>query len=333
MKISGVKAVLSGSDIMSILDDFLDVEGLKIDNIDLQELAVITGSYTKGTVFPFIVKIGFGNVVDNVVSIKIFDVKIHKLNVFSFIKNMALKKFLKDFSEFGILVDKDNVSLDLTMVNRLIPYVYFKLESLEIVDGHVEAQFKELIYAKNKEGEKPEKKPEEGLKKKIYGKYAKIRKTIISKVPSKYQKFFQYALMIPDIIALLWRLLKDERVSAKAKMMVTGMLLYVANPIDLLPDFIPVIGKMDDVAIAFYGLNSIINEVPEEIVLENWQGEDNIILVVKDAVSYITNTVGGRNAAKILDVVREIMRKGSVTRNYHEFELNMNKYKEQNYAK
>ncbi len=333
MKISGIKAVLSGNDIMSILDDFLDVEGLKIDNIDLKDLAIITGSYTKGTTFPFIIKVGFGNVVDNVLNIKIFDVKVHRLNVFGFIKNMALKKFLKDFSEFGVIVDKDNVNLDLTMVNRLIPYVYFKLENLDIVDNHIEAQFKELIYAKNKEGEKAEKKTGDSLKKKIYGRYARIRKAIINKAPLKYQKFFQYALMIPDIIALLWRLFRDERVSSKAKMMVGGMLLYVANPIDILPDFIPFIGKMDDVAIAFYGLNAIINEVPEEVVLENWQGEDNIILVVKDAVNYITSTVGGRNAAKILEVVREIMKKGSVKRDYHEFELNMNKYKEKGHAK
>lgn len=328
MKISAVKAVLSESDIMSILDDFVQVEGLKIDNIEIGEIIRVNGSYTKGTTIPFIFKIGFGNVVDNVVNIKIFDVKILKINMFSFVKNIALKKFLSNFAEYGIKVDKDNIYLDLTMISRLIPFVYFKLESIEIVDGNVEAQFQELIYAKNKETEKIESKPKDGLKKKFYGRYARLRKKIISKAPEKYQKVFQYALMIPDIIALLWRLFKDERVSGKAKMMVGGMLLYVANPIDIIPDFIPFVGKMDDIAIAFFGLNAIINEVPEEIVIENWQGEDDIIFLVKDAVRYISNSVGGRNAAKIMSVVAEIMRMGNTKRSYHEFELNLNKYRE-----
>jgi len=89
------------------------------------------------------------------------------------------------------------------------------------------------------------------------------------------------------------------------------MLAYVASPIDIIPDFIPLIGHVDDVAIAFFGLNAIINEVPEEIILENWQGEDNIILIVREAVSYISKTVGSENVPKLANALKSIIRRGN----------------------
>lgn len=309
MKISAIKAVLSGNDIMSILDDFVEIEGLKIENIEIGDLITITGCYTKGASFPFKAKIGFGNVIDNVVNIKIFNVNILKLSVISAIKNIALKSFLKNFSEYGVKVDKDNVAIDLVMVSKLVPYIYFKLNSITIENETVVGEFEELIYAKNKETEKVKKKQD--LRGKLWNHYTIIRAKIIEKAPEKYQKFFQYALLIPDIIGFLWRLFKDERVSPKAKMMVGGMLLYVVNPIDFLPDFIPIIGKVDDVLIAFFGLNAIINEVPNDIILDNWKGEGNIIVIVKEAVDYLSKTAGSKNAAKLMEVVRYIINKAS----------------------
>jgi len=311
MKITAVKAVLSGKDILSIIDDFVEVEGLKIDKIEIGDLVSVSGTYSKGVIFPFDVKIGFGNVINNVINIKVFNANVLKLNVLNVVKNMALKSFLKDFSEYGVKVEKDNVTVDLVMISKLVPYVYFRLENLKIADGNVEALFEELIYAKNKETVKIDKKLKLDIRKKMRDKYAKTRTKMVDKVPDKYQKIVEYALMVPDIIALLWRLFKDNRVNFKAKMMVGGMLMYVVSPIDVIPDFIPFIGHIDDVAIAFFGLNAIINEVPEEIILENWQGEDNIILIVREAVSYISKMVGSQNVPKLIDAVKRIIRSGN----------------------
>jgi len=311
MKISTVKAILSENDIMSIVDDFLEVDGLKIDKIEIKDLISISGSYSKGVVFPFDVKVGFGNVLNNVVSVKVFNFNLHNFKVLNVIKNYTLKNFLKNFSEYGVKADKDNITLDLAMISKLIPYVYFRLDSIEIINKTVELEFEEFIYAKDKETIKFGKEPQIGIRKKIWDKYAKTRTKMVDKVPDKYQKIVEYAMMVPDIVALLWRLFKDKRVSFKAKMMVGGMLAYVVSPIDIIPDFIPLIGHVDDVAIAFFGLNAIINEVPEEIILENWQGEDNIILIVREAVSYISKTVGSENVPKLANALKSIIRRGN----------------------
>jgi uncharacterized membrane protein YkvA (DUF1232 family) len=309
MKISAVSVTLSNQDLLSMIDDFVEVEGLQIDKIDMGDLLTISGSYRKFMNIPFQVKIGFGNVINNVVNVRIMNVNILKLNILSSIKNLAMKKFMKDLAEYGIIVDGENVAVDLVMISRMVPYVYFRLDSLKIVDKCLAANFEELIYAKNKEIVKIEKKSTEEPNIKIADKYTEKRGKLVGNVPDKYQKMFEYALMIPDIITLMYRLFKDKRVKLDIKIKVAAILAYLVSPIDIVPDFIPMVGKIDDVAIAFFGLNSIINDIPEEIILQNWQGKDNIIVTAREAVNYISVAVGSENVSKFLHALGKIFKK------------------------
>jgi uncharacterized membrane protein YkvA (DUF1232 family) len=311
MKISAVSVTLSSRDLLSMIDDFVEVEGLKIDKIDIGDLLTISGSYRKFMNIPFVVKIGFGNVINNVVNVRIMNVNILKLNILSSIKNLAMKRFMKDLSEYGVTVDGENVAVDLVMISRLVPYIYFRLDSLKIVDKGLVASFEELIYAKNKETVKIVKKASEEPNIKITDKYTEKRDRLVENVPDKYQKVFEYALMLPDIITLMYRLFKDKRVKLDIKIRVAAILAYLASPIDIMPDFIPMVGKVDDVAIAFFGLNSIINDIPEEIILQNWQGKDNIIVTAREAVNYISVAVGSENVSKLLHALGKIFKKDS----------------------
>jgi len=306
MKISAVSVTLSSRDLLSMIDDFVEVEGLNIDKIDIADLISVSGTYKRGISIPFDISIGFGNVVNNVVNIKIMNVNVLNLSILSSIKNLALKKFMKDLSEYGISVDGDTVSVDLVMISRLIPYVYFRLESLKIKDKCIVANFEELIYAKNKETVKIEKKSETDGHVRIADKYTETREKLAGNVPDKYQKIFEYALMVPDIISLMYRLFKDKRVKIDVKIKVAAIMAYLASPIDIIPDFIPMIGKIDDVALAFFGLNAIMNEIPEEIIIQNWQGKENIIKTVREAVSYISVAVGSENVAKLIHALKKI---------------------------
>ena len=309
MKISAVSVTLSNLDLLSMIDDFVEVEGLKIDKIDMGDLMTISGSYRKFMNIPFEVKIGFGNVINNVVNVRIMNVNILKLNILSSIKNLAMKRFMKDLSEYGVTVDGENVAVDLVMISRMVPYVYFRLDSLKIADKCMVASFEELIYAKNKETVKIEKKAHEEPNIKITDKYTEKRDRLVGNVPDKYQKVFEYALMLPDIITLMYRLFKDKRVKLDIKIRVAAILAYLASPIDIMPDFIPMVGKVDDVAIAFFGLNSIINDIPEEIIMQNWQGKDNIIVTAREAVNYISVAVGSENVSKLLHALGKIFKK------------------------
>ena len=197
-------------------------------------------------------------------------------------------------------------------MSELIPDFCFVLDNINIDEDKVEVKLKNFVYSEKKETPKIESKDQEASLIRIQGEYRHVRDKIVENVPEKYEKIAEYAMIIPDVIVLLWRLFRDKRVKIKIKLMVAGIAAYLASPIDILPDYIPFIGNVDDIAIAFFGLNAIINEVPEEVILENWQGEENIILLTKEAINYISKVVGAYNVDKLLKAIKKIFKKGYV---------------------
>ena len=73
---------------------------------------------------------------------------------------------------------------------------------------------------------------------------------------------------LPDFIRLYWRLFRDPRVSVLAKALLVATVAYVVWPLDIIPDFLPVIGEMDDLGIVIAGLWLFIRLCPPEVVLE-----------------------------------------------------------------
>jgi len=77
---------------------------------------------------------------------------------------------------------------------------------------------------------------------------------------------------------LAWRLLLDPRVPLWLKMIVPASLVYLISPIDFIPDVIPGLGQLDDLAVIVIGVKLFIELCPPEIVREHWQelqGEAN----------------------------------------------------------
>ncbi len=69
---------------------------------------------------------------------------------------------------------------------------------------------------------------------------------------------------------LIWRLLNDRRVATATKLIIPALAgVYVLWPIDLLPDVIPVLGQLDDVALLLLGANLFIQFCPPEVVREH----------------------------------------------------------------
>ena len=111
--------------------------------------------------------------------------------------------------------------------------------------------------------------------------YEKLRKNITSFVNTKTNgkggKFTQYLLTLPDFFVLLCRLAIDDRVKKSQKAIVGGIIAYVIMPIDIIPDFIPIIGYVDDLVLVVYGLNLILNELDKQILIDNWSGEEDVL--------------------------------------------------------
>jgi uncharacterized membrane protein YkvA (DUF1232 family) len=101
-------------------------------------------------------------------------------------------------------------------------------------------------------------------------------------------------LMMPNIIKLIGRLLRDPRVPRRAKITLGLAAAYVASPIDLIPEVIPVIGWADDVLILMFAIDSLIDRAGDELVEELWDGPGDLLSLVRDVVGLSRNLVPKR---------------------------------------
>lgn len=82
----------------------------------------------------------------------------------------------------------------------------------------------------------------------------------------------ELALFIPRLAKLVAGVLRDERVPLSVKVGLGGAALYLASPVDLLPDFIPVAGHLDDLLVAAVVLDALLNQVDRRVLLDHWGG-------------------------------------------------------------
>lgn len=82
------------------------------------------------------------------------------------------------------------------------------------------------------------------------------------------RRFFQVILHLPNFARLYWRLFRDRRVPILPKALLVLTLVYAVSPLDGIPDFIPVLGEMDDLVVVLSGLWLFIRLCPPEVVRE-----------------------------------------------------------------
>jgi uncharacterized membrane protein YkvA (DUF1232 family) len=90
------------------------------------------------------------------------------------------------------------------------------------------------------------------------------------------------ATFIPDCIVLVTRLARDPRVPRRRKLLLLVLVGYLALPFDLVPDFIPVAGQLDDVIIVALVLRSFARSGDRDLVRELWPGpEQSLALILR----------------------------------------------------
>lgn len=82
----------------------------------------------------------------------------------------------------------------------------------------------------------------------------------------------ELARFIPDCVTAIRRLRGDPRVPRRAKAAVALAALWLASPIDLIPEFLPVIGPLDDVVVVALALRYAARQVPRQLLLDAWPG-------------------------------------------------------------
>jgi uncharacterized membrane protein YkvA (DUF1232 family) len=88
------------------------------------------------------------------------------------------------------------------------------------------------------------------------------------------------ATFIPDCIVLVSRLSRDPRVSRRRKLLLLAVIGYLALPIDLVPDFIPVAGQFDDAIVVALVLRSLVRSAGEDLIRELWPGPERSLALV-----------------------------------------------------
>ena len=80
------------------------------------------------------------------------------------------------------------------------------------------------------------------------------------------------ARFVPDCLVLFRRLLADPRVPRSRKVVLAGVVAYLALPFDLVPDFIPVAGQLDDAIVVALALRFVLRSAGPDLVTELWPG-------------------------------------------------------------
>ena len=85
------------------------------------------------------------------------------------------------------------------------------------------------------------------------------------------------ATVLPACVTTARRLRRDPRVPGKVKVVLGIAAVWVLSPIDLIPEFLPVIGPLDDVVVVALALRYAVRHVPEDALLEAWPAERRIL--------------------------------------------------------
>ena len=96
-----------------------------------------------------------------------------------------------------------------------------------------------------------------------------------------------YIKQLPNYLRLLGGLLGDRRVSVVDKLLVAGAIAYIVMPLDLIPDFIPFIGEVDDVFVLVLALQRLVANAGRPVLQAHWAGamEDLADLNLKEALA------------------------------------------------
>ncbi len=87
--------------------------------------------------------------------------------------------------------------------------------------------------------------------------------------------------LIPRFVGLLVNLLKDPRVSKADKAILGATIAYVLNPVDLVPDWVPFFGLVDDAYLIALSIFRLMLRTDPSVLMENWHGPEDVLKTVR----------------------------------------------------
>lgn len=86
--------------------------------------------------------------------------------------------------------------------------------------------------------------------------------------------------LLPDLLRLFRSLLSSSEVPTPVRLLILGLVVYLILPVDLVPDFIPVLGYADDVIVIALVLRAVMRRSGPELLTRLWKGDDDGLRVI-----------------------------------------------------
>lgn len=127
--------------------------------------------------------------------------------------------------------------------------------------------------------------------------YDVLREKVMGAKPQGRSGPKDLLVLLPDVVVLLVRLVRDPHVPWRAKVIATLGLAYVFSPIDLIPDFLGPIGLVDDLLVAVAALSQILNSVHPDVLRANWSGKGDVLEAIQRITTWGEKTFKVRLAS------------------------------------
>ena len=115
----------------------------------------------------------------------------------------------------------------------------------------------------------------------------------------------RYVLMAPDFFHLLCKLLLDSRVPGREKAKIGAAVAYFISPVDVIPEgLVGPAGYIDDLALAAYVLNSLLNCVDPEVLKEHWAGDGDVLKNIKEILKVADGLIGSGMWKRIKGILK-----------------------------
>jgi uncharacterized membrane protein YkvA (DUF1232 family) len=109
---------------------------------------------------------------------------------------------------------------------------------------------------------------------------------------------------LPDLVRLITRLVSDPTLPRAAKIALGAAAVYLLSPLDLVPDFIPLVGYLDDLLLAAVVLDGVLNWVDRGLVLKYWPGSPTSLDTLARTARVLAMWVPRRIKARIFSPAR-----------------------------
>ncbi len=104
------------------------------------------------------------------------------------------------------------------------------------------------------------------------------------------------ATVLPACVTTARRLRRDPRVPRRVKVAVAIAALWVLSPVDLIPEFLPIIGPLDDVVVVALALRYAARKVPPEALIEAWPADRRLLSRLAPRTAHMPDAASERSS-------------------------------------